>query len=144
MISRFKRNVIGAAMVGLAVLAAPAVTATSAQAAAGSDHLNRGESLYPGQSIRWLMPTGYTSLIMQTDGNLVEYTASGHVCFAANTQWNGSYAIYQTDGNFVVYDSGHHALWASGSQDDGGTTVNINAYGGLWAGETQITQACHD
>lgn len=129
-----------------ALLAAVVAVAAggTAHAAAGGDHLDRGDALYEGQSITSGTVAGDVTLIMQTDGNLVLYSPTGRACWASNTQWNGTYAIYQNDGNFVVYDSGNHALWASNTVDDGGTTVNINPWGQLWAGRSAISGYCQN
>ena len=67
-----------------------------------NDHLVRGQGLQPGQFLR--SQNGAYTLIMQGDGNLVLYTASGQPLWHTNT-WGrpGAYAIFQGDGNFVVY-----------------------------------------
>ena len=49
-------------------------------------------------------PDGQYQLIMQGDGNLVEYGPGGQVIWDAATNGNpGAYAIMQGDGNLVVY-----------------------------------------
>jgi len=60
-----------------------------------------------------------THTIMQADGNLVAYTASGTADWATGTQGHpGAYAMLQDDGNFVVYDAANNALWASNTLPD--------------------------
>jgi len=70
-------------------------------------------------------PTGYyqsntdhSTLKMQTDGNLVLRTSSGHVLWASGTAHTGAnnYLVMQTDGNLVMYTSARKAVWASGSK----------------------------
>jgi hypothetical protein len=142
-------------MTGLAALCAllmnPLTTATANAAPVhpATYHgtaLFRGDVLAPGDFI--LSDNGVFKLIMQTDGNLVEYwTSSGQACWATNTNGQpGSYATYQGDGNFVVYNGGGDALWASNTVGDSGTTVNISTetidYGSLWVGLTRIHLYC--
>jgi hypothetical protein len=125
----------------------------TAEAAAGQSFLTRGQELATGQSISTYTQAGaYTWLIMQSDGNLVLYTTgtpgSGprRVCWASGTSDQGlnSYAVYQNDQNFVIYYGfgAYTALWASGTRNDGGTTVNINRYGQLWAGYKKLSGFC--
>lgn len=53
-------------------------------------------------------------LVMQSDGNLVEYAKNGQAIWASNTAGNnGAYLIAQTDGNAVIYTSGGQPLWSS-------------------------------
>lgn len=49
---------------------------------------------------------------MQTDGNLVEYF-DGDPLWASNTGGTGNHAVMQSDGNLVIYTSTGHAQWAS-------------------------------
>ena len=60
--------------------------------------------------------TGPYKLIMQGDGNLVEYDSTGHPYWASNTNGKGTglyNAVMQDDCNFVVYDSTGKPYWAS-------------------------------
>src|SRR5207248_744870 len=61
--------------------------------------------------------TDHSTLKMQTDGNLVLRTASGHVLWASNTPGTGSsdYVTMQTDGNLVIYTPDRKVVWASHS-----------------------------
>src|SRR5947208_2486105 len=85
-----------------------------AHAAAGEDVLRPGEKLTIGQSL--VSADKHAVLVLQADGNLVEYVYSGGGWWAF---WHtGTYgkavtaAVMQGDGNFVLYGySG--ALWAS-------------------------------
>ena len=141
-------RVVAPALAALAVLGVPVLAAPSAEASAGTDHLYRSESLFPGQRLtRYVQNGSRVDLVMQTDGNLVLYnngtpTHGKYACWASNTQYNGYYAIYQRDGNFVVYNRSGRPTWASGTQNDGGTTVNINNYGQLWAGWKRLSSFC--
>ncbi|WP_327250485.1 hypothetical protein [Streptomyces sp. NBC_01244] len=116
------------------------------------DRLNRGESLQPGEMIQrsiWDPIANlqvWYRLVMQTDGNLVEYKIHRYgqsVCWATNTYpYSGNYAVYQSDGNFVLYTSGGHALWASHTMGLPGETVDINRNGVVYAGHTPFTGSC--
>ena len=68
-------------------------------------------------------PNGQYQLIMQGDGNLVEYGPGGQVIWDAATNGNpGAYATMQGDGNLVVYSSAGAALWWSGTNGNAGAT----------------------
>jgi hypothetical protein len=56
-------------------------------------------------------------LVMQTDGNLVLYSSTGHAVWSSHTIGTGShnYLLVQDNGNLVVYSSPGHPVWASHS-----------------------------
>jgi surface antigen len=106
--------------------------------------LSNGQGMSPGQYLQ--SPSGQYRLVMQGDGNLVEYNASNAPLWdppppTGTYGYPGAYAVMQGDGNFVVYSAGGSALWASYTnrpgdhlalQDDG----NLVIYAGsspLWA-----------
>jgi hypothetical protein len=94
-----------------AILSVFLVLLVGSPAHAAASTLSPGQSLSPGQEI----DAGGYRLVMQTDGNLVEYTGSS-VLFASNTAGqSGDYLIMQTDGNLVVYSSGGQWRWQSGT-----------------------------
>lgn len=95
--------------------------------------------------------SGNCELILQTDGNLVLYSAGRTALWATSTfGQTDSYAIQQTDGNFVLYGSGR-ALWASNTdgnegatlvlQDDGNLVIYGASGGALWASNTSMPQS---
>jgi surface antigen len=54
-------------------------------------------------------------LVMQSDGNLVQYGDGFKSIWSSGTGGNpGAYAVLQADGNFVVYSKANKPLWASG------------------------------
>lgn len=142
------RKVGGALSAALAVAGLVLGSAGSASAGAYGSSLSRGQYLNPGDQIQRTIPQGELVLIMQTDGNLVEYLhASGGgtlVCWASNTYLKGynNYAVYQPDGNFVVYDGGGGVQWASHTQGGGGSTVDMNSLGVLYVGYTPVNNGC--
>ncbi|GAB7181371.1 hypothetical protein ATKI12_1202 [Kitasatospora sp. Ki12] len=103
---------------GLLALAGTMVSAGTAHADAPEDlpraSMSEPGVLYQGQYIE----TGYTRLILQTDGNLVVYRtpvgAPSYAKWIAPRTWGcGQKAIMQGDGNFVVYGAGDRVCWAS-------------------------------
>ena len=71
-------------------------------------------------------PTGGYYLIMQGDGNLVEYNAGNQPLWASGTvNHPGDYLIMQGDGNLVIYASNKQPLWASGTGGAPGTGFHL-------------------
>lgn len=102
------------------------------------NNLASGEALYMNESV-W-SPNGAYQLIMQSDGNLVEYGSSGAL-WSSNAGTPGSWAIMQGDGNLVVYTSGGTPVFATGTGWPGSQLLvqsdsNVVMYSGstpLWA-----------
>ncbi len=60
-------------------------------------------------------------LVMQTDGNLVVYDASGDVEWDSGTSGDpGAYATLRTDGRLALYDSRHELLGSWSVIPEGG------------------------
>jgi surface antigen/chitodextrinase len=98
-----------------------ATTSKSASTTACST-LSAGQSLHPGQYL--LSPHGAYRLVMQGDGNLVEYQG-GTALWASNTGGdNGAVADMQSDGNLVIYLNGV-AKWASGTNGFSGDQLVV-------------------
>ena len=77
-------------------------------------------------------PDGQYQLIMQGDGNLVEYGPGGRVMWNAGTWGNpGASAIMKVDGNLVVYSSAGTALWNSGTYGNPGAYLVLVDGGAL-------------
>ena len=64
-------------------------------------------------------PAGGYWLGMQTDGNLVLYSASGSAHWATMTNLPGSYLRVQSDGNVVLYEPGGFPVWTVGLASPG-------------------------
>ncbi|MFH9723212.1 hypothetical protein ACH4M4_09595 [Streptomyces sp. NPDC017254] len=135
-----------------AAMAAVVVTGTAGSASAAhayAEKLVKGEYLGAGDYIERMTYSGdgYFRLIMQSDGNLVLYrvkysNGDRKVCWASNTQYigGGNYVTYQQDGNFVMYPRwSNTAVWHSNTYGGGGSTVDINKFGVLYVGTTQIS-----
>ena len=90
------------------------------------DTITTNQKLDRGQ---WLQSSDARyKLIMQGDGNLVLYNASGWAIWATNR--SGVFAIVQGDGNFVEYSSSG-AVWASNTVGRGGNRLIVQNDGNL-------------
>ncbi|MFJ8060363.1 protein kinase [Streptomyces sp. NPDC096142] len=78
-----------------------------------------------------VIETVRSKLIMQPDGNLVLYDASGTAHWASQTQGEGNTAVFQSDGNFVVYDARQQPLWSSDTQGASGAVLKILENGNM-------------
>ncbi len=77
-----------------------------------------GQYLFSGQSIA--SPNGVYKLVMQTDGNLVQYDGNWSPIWSSGTYSPGAYAVMQQDGNFVIYNGGSVVWHANtGPRPDG-------------------------
>jgi surface antigen len=98
--------------------------------------LQPGEELSPG----WYLESGNGyQLVMQGDGNLVEYY-SGSAVWSSGTAGNpGAYVIMQGDGNLVIYRSGT-ALWFTGTAGHPGAYLADQQDGNqvVYAGSTAL------
>jgi len=85
-----------------------------------SDRLTPPATMVPGDKI--YSPNRLNYLLMQSDGNLVEYIP-GRAVWSSNTAgpWEPVFTA-QDDGNYVVIGSGNRPLWATGTTS-GGTTL---------------------
>lgn len=93
-----------------------------------------GGILQPGNHL--VSPNGRFMLVMQTDGNLVDYRLPGKVPqWESDTSGNfGAYVVMQIDGDLVVYPKGKaapapgqptSALWSSGTGGHRGSTAAL-------------------
>jgi hypothetical protein len=85
-----------------------AITATAASA---SSTLPANAVLHPGESLT--SPDGRFNLVMQSDGNLVEYQGQSVLWNTATYNHPGAFLVMQGDGNAVVYGPSGGALWNS-------------------------------
>lgn len=112
---------------GLAVLSGLILSLVGSGAAQAAS-LPSGQVLVPGQTL--FSDDGRYALVMQTDGNLVEY--SDHALWSSQTYNHpGSLAVMQTDGNLVVYGPTGQPLWASGTWGHSGSQVTLRNDGNL-------------
>jgi hypothetical protein len=64
-------------------------------------------------------PNGAYRLVMQGDGNLVEYTSANAVVWDSATSGSGAYLVMQGDGNLVLYSGSSAVLWDSATSGTG-------------------------
>src|SRR6187551_3085829 len=104
--TRFWRASIGPIVVGslIALVTAVPLTAGPAAAAANTSALWRNEQLNPGEGL--ISSNRWYTLMMQRDGNLVEYAAGGQPIWATGSHRPGSIVRMQDDGNLVVIAPG--------------------------------------
>jgi hypothetical protein len=126
-----------------AASALPMLVTTPAHASGGFPYLSRGQDLFPGSYLYDPMENAYY-VIMQGDGNLVEYGTSSNspregACWSTGT-WGhpGAYASYETTGSLIVHDNTGRPLWSSGTAGLPGSTVNVTNTGAVWVGERKI------
>lgn len=74
--------------------------------------LGTNQTLQVNQQLK--SPNGQYTLVMQADGNLVEY-GGGTAIWATGTQGSNYFTVMQGDGNLVIYNASHGAVWASGT-----------------------------
>lgn len=146
-----RHNVLRRAVRGLAFAVTPIVAITtlpfltgtaSATTTVGSC-LGAGHTLAGGQQL--VSPNGQYRTVMQGDGNLVLYTASGHVLWDSRTNGHsGARTVLQgTDGNLVIYASNNAVLWSASTnthpgdrlcmQSDANLVVYSSSNAALWA-----------
>lgn len=109
----------------------------------GFPYLSRGQSLFPPN---YLYPPAQNAyyVIMQGDGNLVEYGTSSfdgteRACWSTQTQGNpGAYASYQNSGNLVIQNELGRIIWSSNTLGRSGADVNVTNTGSVWVGTTEI------
>jgi hypothetical protein len=121
-------------MIGLALVAAAGVAllqgfVPDAFAGAGTDRLNPAEQLAAGERLG--SPNGQFVLMMQSDGNLVEYAPGNRAVWATGTNRPGSIVRMQKDGNLVVIAPGNAAVWATGTSGNANATTELQNDGNL-------------
>ena len=111
-IPRAKGFVVILAMT-LALTVTRMIWARPAAASPASSSLSAGQRLTAGQSL--VSSNGQFSLVMQSDGNLVEYSGGTTALWSTGTNGNpGAYLVLQGDANAVVYSASNTALWHQG------------------------------
>ena len=91
--------------------------------------MSSGQTLSSGQSV-YSCSGGAYRLVMQGDGNLVEYDSAGRALWASNTSGkSGATVSMQGDGNLVVYYGGS-AVWSSNTSGHAGATLTVQGSDG--------------
>jgi hypothetical protein len=140
----------GVALLIAALAGSVVAFVASAQASQGPSVLAAGQMLTAGGTL--YSPGGAYRLVMQTDGNLVEYGPSGAL-WSSNTPGSGSSnrLVMQTDGNLVMYTASGAVPFAtgevgSGSSDylavqDDGNVVQYGAGGAVFSTRSDAERA---
>jgi hypothetical protein len=113
-------------LVGVLACAFATVMLVDTPAFAASS-LSPGQTLHAGQSIA----AGSYRLIMQTDGNLVEYIGNTPLFATQTAGQPGNWLAMQTDGNLVLYSSGNAPRWATNTWGLGGSYLAIQTDGNV-------------
>ena len=112
----------------LVPIASAFLVATPAHAGPDQNVLRSGESLGPGQK---LATSNGIVVIMQGDGNLVEYAPGNRPVWASNTNRAGSIVRMQGDGNLVVIAPGNVPVWSSRTGGNSGAGLELQTDGNL-------------
>ena len=70
-------------------------------------------------------------LLMQGDGNLVEYAPGNRAVWASGTNRAGSVPRMQGDGNAVIIAPGNQPVWSTGTDNSPGATLELQTDGNL-------------
>jgi hypothetical protein len=100
-----------------------------ANAAANTARLNPDERLVAGE--RLVSPNGQFVLIMQADGNLVQYAPGNRAVWATGTNRSNSVVHLQDDGNLVVVAPGNTPVWSTGTHGNPRATLELQNDGNL-------------
>ncbi|WP_051990014.1 hypothetical protein [Caulobacter sp. AP07] len=94
------------------------------------DRLLQGQSLLPGKSLQ--STNGVYRLVLEDDGNLVQYGQSGVVRWQSNTSGKPSARLtMQSDGNLVVYGPVSQVYWHTATSGNAGSTLILQDDGNL-------------
>ncbi len=86
--------------------------------------------LFEGQSIK--TSNGQYKLILQTDGNLVEYNSIGQPLWDSNTHGLPvAFVVFQPNGNLVMYSTSLQPLWASNTYNSGAHNFVLHGNGNI-------------
>jgi len=96
-----------------------------------SDRLLANEQLNAGQ--RLVSPNGQFVLLMQNNGNLVEYASDNRAVWATGTAAPDSILRMQDDGNIVVIAPGNMPMWSTGTDGNPDVTLELQDDGNLVA-----------
>lgn len=88
---------------------------------AGGQYIRPGHALYS--------PDHQYVLVMQTDGNLVLYSAAGQALWDTGTTGQNTVATFQRNGDFLVYSSHAHVLWNTRTRAATGAYVTVQDSG---------------
>jgi len=101
------------AVMGMTISAFVAPVGVRVVPVVGGSSLSAGHILRAGHEMT--SPNGLYTLVMQHDGNLVEYLGTRPLWSTGTEGHRGARAVIQADGNLVVYNSRGAPVWSSGT-----------------------------
>ena len=125
------RSSIVGVLSSIALAASTMVIAAGPVSAAvpdGNSTMAPGQSITQGQGL--ISPNHAYKLVLQRDGNLVEYTASNHVVWTTHTN-RASKLVLQKDGNLVLYPASGGAIWDTATSNFPITSLGVRNSGNL-------------
>jgi hypothetical protein len=105
------------------VLLGAAIALMAPRPAAAASVLNATQSLGPGGQLT--SPDGHYVLIMQDDGNLVNYSWPRPLWVSNTAGHPGTDLEMQSDGNLVLYAPGHVAIWSTNTAGNPGAYLAV-------------------
>jgi murein DD-endopeptidase MepM/ murein hydrolase activator NlpD len=129
-------RIVSAVTTCAALVIGAAVAVPRPAGAATQSALFTGQQMTGGQELQ----DGPFTLVMQTDGNLVEYLAEpngqSYALWSSGTWGNpGALVVMQTDGNLVIYLDGR-PLWDSGTWGHSGVVLVVWTNGALFLADS--------
>ena len=104
------------------------VLAPAISPAPASDTLLPGGTLAPGRAI--VSSDGISKLVMQTDGNLVNYDDIRRPVWWSGTAGSpGARLVMQPDGNLTIRTPNDNPIWSSATDNNPGAVLQIDADG---------------
>ena len=102
---------------------------TQGPSSSSPDHLYQAEGLIQGQTVT--SANGQYTLVMQQDGNLVEYQGSNLLWSTGTNQTTTTFAFMQGDGNFVLTDAQLNHVWSTGTNNHSGAYLMVENNGSI-------------
>ena len=119
-----------ASLAGAAAATPPTAVAANPTPVTARDTLEAPQTMHAPSMLQ--SSNGAYRMVMQTDGNLVEYTSANQALWASWTQGRpGAWLAMQGDGNLVIYSAADRPLWASGTQGHPGAWLAMQNDGNL-------------
>ncbi len=95
----------------------------------GTSTLSNGQKISIGQYL--ISDDSHSTLMLQSDGNLVENTDFSPVWASYKFASNPANVVMQSDGNLVEYSSSGNAIWNSGTSGNPGAFLSLQTDGNL-------------
>ena len=123
------RSAVSTTLIVLSTLMSTLLVAPAAQAQAGTNGLGVGEQLQAGQQL--VSDSGAVKATLSTDGNLEVRGPDGSLFSTRTAGNPGSRLAMQTDGNLVLYTAAGKAIWSTRTWGHPGSTARLRSGGTL-------------